>query len=507
MECMANGRGSLRQDGGGFRNWDICRLILASLPAGDLLQMACVSKAISEEALRERLTRPILLNTYRQLSSLHRFVLSGDSASRRACVRNLTLALPIYVPKPPSNVWRDHLIQLLEGCRTLQYLDIQWYEQLILEDPRLPDVVASLTTLRCIDTRWIEGIETIPELDAALVNMFTTLQSTLDSLHLPSIPAGDTAVAFLRDLATLQTRLRVLSFSITRFIPLDVPFRSVTCLDLTLGNEYPRVRDIYRAFPNARDIRIDWETHINLLRPTEADALARRLAEQDCRANDVWRSLDVLSAPFEFLCVFTLTCPVRRLVLPNHQDGLWHWSDHAVELLSRLRPKQLDVVVDCRPSMGFPVPLDPRTFVNDSGSYSYKLEHLCARMWFNHSQRVPDTDEIIDKFRNVLSASQVKLFRLDLCDAVTVIDNQALNLGMSTGYQKKLAQCMTQIDILAIVRALVDCCPSLRIVVMNLDAGPDDRYWYVKKSEGRVEIEEVGPYSGKQMVAREEERL
>ncbi|KAH9891834.1 hypothetical protein C8Q73DRAFT_837395 [Cubamyces lactineus] len=518
----------MQQDGGGFRNWDICRLVLSCLPSKDLLQMACVSKAIAEQAFKERLMRPIRLRTYEQLSSFHRFVFSGDSASRLACVRTLILALPLY-KGPLSVTSRDQLARMLDGCRSLQYLEVQWYSRLIQEDPRLPGIVASLTELRGFYARRTECTSPTPELDSEPLTIYMALPSTLTLLCLPRIPAGDTAVTLLRNLATTQTRLTQLSFSTSRFAPLNASFRSVTSLHLTLAKEYPRVRDIYRAFPSARDVRIDWKSPIYLHSPSGADTAARRLAEEDCHDGNVWRSLDVLSASFEYLCIFALTCPVRRLVLRDLELGLWFWSDQAVELISRLRPRQLDVVVDCRTPMDFPVPIDPRIFVNDSGSSPYKLTHLFAKMWFQPGNRAPDTDNTIVRisshlvlgpsahsrlrspqsmFRKVLSVSQVELFRLDLHDAGTIADNwHRLHTEGPTGYQRKMAQCLMHIDLFAVVRALVDCCPTLRLVVINLDAEPDDKYWRVERSGGQVAIQEVGPYTGRRLVAEEEERL
>lgn len=355
--------------------------------------MSCVSKSITEHALRERLTRTIRLGTFERLLSFHRFVFSGDSASRLACVRALILALPPHFMTSLEDC-ADEVAQLLVGCKRLRYLELHWYDLLTLEDPRLPSIVASLTELRAFDASERPrptGIS--PESEAAYINTFTTLQSTLDSLRLPWIYAED--VTFFHDLAISQPCLKELWFSIPKFLPLNTPFRSVSRLHLTLLREYPRIRDIYRAFPSARDIRIGWIPSINLFRLTEADTAARHLAEEDCRDGNVWRSLDLLSSSFQYLCIFALTCPVRRLVLRDLEFGLWFWSDQAVELLSRLRPRQLDVVVDCGTPMDFPVPIDPRMFVNDSGASPYRLAHLCARIWFHPEGGVPDTDNVI----------------------------------------------------------------------------------------------------------------
>ncbi|KAI0655387.1 hypothetical protein C8Q70DRAFT_936307 [Cubamyces menziesii] len=512
----------MHPDVGGFCNWDICRLILASLPAGSLLQMACVSKSLAEEAFRERLARPIRLRTYEQLKSFYNFVFSGHSARLLASlyVRTLVLDMPCYAGSGPSTISRGELAQLVDVFKNLEHLEILECDWLLLEDPQLSVVVASFTTLRSLNIGWIQVMRFPSEAHVAFVNMFATMRSTLDSLRLPLdhtwIPTDQAGATFLQGLATIQTRLRELSLSTSRLPSLDIPFASVARLDLKLAREYPRVRNIYRAFPNARDISIRGKSSIPMLslELTEAEIEARRLVEEDCRHGDVWRSLDVLTTSFEYLSVFAITCPVRRLVSTDSRLGTWFWGDHGVELLSRLRPRQLDIAIDCHgPLEESRAPLYSRIFVNESasGSSAYKVAHLFARMWYRSSPgyTMPDTRAVIDVLRRLLSVSQVKLLHIGLYDPS--IDGEPeyhpLSARATMLFREKLVRWMAGIDLSAVVRAVVDFCPSLRIVVINPSINPDDRYWKINRTGELVEIEEVGPYAGREMVAREEARL
>ena len=105
--------------------------------------------------------------------------------------------------------------------------------------------------------------------------------------------------------------------------------------------------------------------------------------------------------------------------------------------------------------------------------------------------------------------SQVKLLHIGLYDPS--IDGEPeyhpLSARATMLFREKLVRWMAGIDLSAVVRAVADFCPSLRIVVINPSINPDERYWHINRTGELVEIEEIGPYAGREMVAREEERL
>ncbi|KAH9903182.1 hypothetical protein C8Q73DRAFT_635205 [Cubamyces lactineus] len=480
-----------------FGNWDIFRLILTYLPTRDVLQMSYIAREFREDALRERLARHIHIKAYSQVSSLYRFISSSNSAGRLACVRALTFAFPLTLKLPP-NVHKDELAGLLEGCKNLRYLEILHCDQLISENPRLSTIIPSLAKLHTFDASRTVILLTDPSI--AFTRMITSLRSTLDKLRLPCIPLKDKGARFLQDLAATQTHLRRLSFAAYQFLPASVSFPSVVSLTITLGYECPRLRDLYRTFPNAREISVNWRSDFDVTKPPEDAIAARHLAEEDCGRGDAWRSLDMLSAPSAYLYVFALNCPTRRLVLRDLD--IWRRPNYAADLVSRLRPRQLDVIVECKPPFAVRH-VDPRLFIYDGGSSA--LAHLYAKMLFFPIATVPNTRDVINIFRSILSVSRVELFHLDLHDAVPIGD--PYNAPLPTSFQLELAKHTAAIDLTAVVRELAECCTSLRIVIMNIDARPDSRYWIVTRDQGRPHIEELDPYYGRRLVAREEEHL
>ncbi|KAI0658125.1 hypothetical protein C8Q70DRAFT_202869 [Cubamyces menziesii] len=268
-----------------FGNIDTFRLILGHLQPIDVLQISCISKRVRVEALEERLSRTIHLQTYSQLSSLYDTTFSKHAKARIACVRKLILDFT----GPASADDKEKLAPLLQGCEQLRYLEILGCDQLLLEHTGLHRIITSLTKLS--DLLLAKTRLGYFEKGSVPAPMISLLAPTLRRLQLPRIESTSDA-SFLKRLATTQPGLESLSFAARSLSSQNTCFPLVVCLTVTL-NHYPRPRDIYTLFPNARRITINCTLNFDITKPPIAAMEARRLAMEDCQNGNVWRSLDL----------------------------------------------------------------------------------------------------------------------------------------------------------------------------------------------------------------------
>lgn len=362
-------------------NFDIVRAILAYCCTADLLQASLASHELRDEAMNERVSRPVHLKGADQANSFSRFMLAGDGF-RIPHLRALTLEDIEESSLSPSS---DHpLRESLHQATTVHELLVAFKALMSHPDNTLLEVLVRATALRDIsilgcDLLFSTGSEFTNAVSALLhlrrlcvvvdilhtrtANILLDLTSSLETLKYP-LDTGKNELgfftpsyfknAFLDTLANRQPYLKTLLFtceSLTSATSWNTPFRLVRVLDLTVLDRTIDFRHFAYLFPSLMELTI-YAYGASSYSVHHASA-SRQFSIASQEAGYGWPCLDVLCGSLVDLYILAITVPVHRLGVRGRgfqlSDGRFgnvnaaNLPDMFSDVISRSRPQCVEL--------------------------------------------------------------------------------------------------------------------------------------------------------------------
>lgn len=302
-------------------NFDVLEVVCGLLDhVPTILSFSVVSRCFRTMAVKRLLIRkPILLRDARSVLAFHKFVFA-DPQSRLPFCR----ALELEIPKMDEDVRKEVvqcILSILGRATSLESLNLPDanYTLQHLADPRIPQAIAQLSTLRelvllgsCRDEDIIvKATQSLPTL--------TTLHLSLCSL---GTPGGDTSTAAVDQyLAPFAPTLEALTIT-DATLPLNdrgMQFPALRSLSALFDPEVLRTDILVQKFPALKDLDVWFSSP-----PTggywrhEASRSANQQWQERERS---WDRLERLIGQPSAIFVLGLTCPVRHLMVEAHIPG------------------------------------------------------------------------------------------------------------------------------------------------------------------------------------------
>lgn len=353
---------------------DVFNLILACLPRADLLNVTLVSHFAREEVIKELLMRPVRLVGNENLHKFCQFALAGDPR-RLSCLQNLTIG-HIEDEGPFSFEEREMVAWVLTHCTSLRRLELRSCDELIMEDSVVSDIISALPSLAHLAV-WMcrHGQKRQDDLLRMVLNMKVSLRS----LHFSMLSDGLPKVKELQDVARIHRHLEELTLQLSIFTCPGVSFPAVRKLQLVLDHDIPQLRDVYRTFPNVRELSIEHYQNMDaeIVPPNDSASC--------------WPSLVRLQVFPSIIYNLGISCPVRDLELHCYYSDA---HEKFAAVVSRLRPSKLTFSLYCDLDCRWAVPrAHPSLLLH--GTADAGVKHLFVKAPYSTSRPLGTHDFMV----------------------------------------------------------------------------------------------------------------
>ncbi|KAL1949184.1 hypothetical protein VTO73DRAFT_10990 [Trametes versicolor] len=359
-----------------YLNLDVLALICDSAyDVSTVLHFSLASHSFRAIAVKRLLSmRPVALNSERSVRAFHKFVFA-DPRSRLPFLRALNIGVPGPPPwgpvgfdalepdKAPEEVVQ-FILDIIDRATHLTSLTLphpRWTFA-YLSDPRIPEAIARISTLRqlaLIDSCLREQCPMVKRIvnSTRSASTLRVLRISLDlTMLIPGllVRGGHAIKATALDalLSHLAPTLQVLHIISSRCLQLDAKgveypaLRSLICMAHVVGEHG---RDVDTDILVSKFPALDGTLLVHLWKPydeTEEDVteLRRiRASNEERQKKRSWRHLDrVFASNVLSLFAMGLACPVRYLMV---EDLASHTRDYMVEILRATPPTHLKLSV------------------------------------------------------------------------------------------------------------------------------------------------------------------
>ncbi|TFK82201.1 hypothetical protein K466DRAFT_568571 [Polyporus arcularius HHB13444] len=471
-------------------NLDVFQIILQSCTVADLLQVGYVSHILRKEAVKELLSRPVHLSGNIQIDSFCQLMLTGDP-SRFAYLHTVVINHTTHITPDAVGM----LAQVISRATQLRRLYLRWCDAAFTKhDTRFADAVSQLEHLRLLQV-W--GGREVHELIRLMV---LRLRSALKTLDLPHEDDNQLGVHFPNEVAEHQPRLEKLHIGYRTLSLTWTPYPSLRILSLCIGDQNIDLRCISQIFPNLREFSLTAHIfEVDVVRPSDQIAATRNASIALHRDGGGWKSLDYLHGTIGDLYALCLTCPVRRVDLGQYD----YTSHHAyLDVISRTRPRRVDIMVYCAPWFQTVILASPSLFVYDTESTEPgSVSHVCLLVSVP-AEEVVTTRALINTISPFLGTCQLEYLHVKIGEIH--IRDESDYLLEPPPVHPKLQETMAKIDIAVLVSALATSGSSLRTIVLS-PASRERTVWTVDRGDGRQVLRRLDPYTASQVVEREEQ--
>ncbi|KAI0752584.1 hypothetical protein C8Q80DRAFT_1147080 [Daedaleopsis nitida] len=533
-------------------NFDVVRAILAYCRNADLLQVSLASRELRDQAMNELVSRPVYLKGEDKARSFSRFMLAGDGF-RLPLLRTLILVdIPLHHMALVPNISPDELDELLKMVTTVHDIAYIWSlanpHDAILEMLEHATNLRDLEFIRCgryisFNDKFAEAVSALRHLVTFraidcydhISNMALCLTSSLETLehqiHLDEfglqvgcLSRPDFSADALDTLARHQPRLKTLLFTCKSVTPTQwiTPFSQVRVLDITVLENTIDFPHFVHLFPKLKELTVCMHDSSKLSFATPRLSAVRDSAIAWQAAGCGWPCLDVLCGTVVDLYTLAVTSPVHQLSIRLRVEApvsacYPHLGTPSMlaDVISGSRPQCVEVEFDCGKLLHQDQALgrEPSTFVYDEHHPAGAVSHLVMGCFFpaglSSSGSTPSTSELLDMISPLLKHSRVEYLHLTLTHPSVCHDWRKIGetecLATGTDMDPALIHVMSTVDIGVLVAGIVASGTHLRTVVLTvLTCGQS--VWEVEsaESEGHRILKKLDPYTGRQVIAREE---
>ncbi|KAI0642916.1 hypothetical protein C8Q79DRAFT_196253 [Trametes meyenii] len=469
-------------------NLDTFRYIMRFMSRSDLLQMAYASRFIREEVSKELLLRPVHVRHAEALHSFCQFLLYIDHP-KLASVRSLTFERINCLLTPEE---KDLLFWAISHCTNLKELSLKWCDVVIKDDPRFMKAVSSLKTL----THFVVGCYVeAPAVHGLIFQAVIHMESPLRQLNIPLNLDAEAWPDPLADLFSAHSRLEELALSLPYFSnPRRQSLQSLRKLHLAVHQQLPSHRDLYEAFPNLRELRL--ECYFLLSNSLAEHDEERTAAVHSIGRASTWRSLDAVQAPLPVTLALGIICPVRSLDIGYYDRSL---HGEIVKLVDRLRPRKIIICAYwARRWNSFVV--EPSLLLYKSSATS-GVRYLVAKMSF--SVDMPPSTLDIAYFQPLLSPSRTEFFQLALAEVFHSEDIDDIAYpSPRVPLHPKLEDIVRLFDVEVIARELAESCAALQTITIAV-ALRGRYFWSVERTDSRLVLKRLELSHGRELERRE----
>ncbi|RDX44919.1 hypothetical protein OH76DRAFT_1028917 [Lentinus brumalis] len=480
-------------------NLDVLHIILAFLPRMDLLSASRTSRVVHELAVKELLSRHVMLMTPAELEAWCHFVLAGEN--RPGYVRDLLL---YYEDLDAVGTGGDHaelFVAVLRRTTQLRKLSIECSDAILWQSS--PEVSTIISRLPALES--FEVCPFYPDSYRVVGNILANMKCRLQrvSLHIADVDTDDDDGNYrLYDLPrALAPHLEhLVKLELGSADGLDWPaIRSKTLRSLTIGHNgsEPRPRELFEAFPNLRKLRIDGDDLVrnqfdNIpedLYPALRDS---RLSEQ--AGGRTWTSLDTVKGCLNDLYVLAVACPVRRLcVYCNGKE------DRTRELVRSATPHRL--TLDFRSSRAERAGRGGSNLLVHGCSGRPQVTHLTVEVGPFQGTPVTHTPETIQNdLLLLLEQSNLEYLHARICSGYMVQDSSSEILA---DIDESAEQCVRALDVDLLRDALVGAATTLRVLAFTI-ATHGQMVWTIDRSGDAATTSRVEAVLAKELIRREE---
>ncbi|TFK85976.1 hypothetical protein K466DRAFT_566290 [Polyporus arcularius HHB13444] len=451
-------------------NLDVFRTILQSCAVADLLQVGYASSTTRKEAVRELLSRPIYLQSNRQVHSFYHLMFADDPDGSR--VQYLQTLVLDQIPDVTDEV-ASMLLVIVRRASQLRNLYLGPY--FILLDTHFADAVAQLEHLRLLKIRTVYR-----HLHGRILPMLRQLRSTLNTLEVPEYDyyrtLGD---HFPNQVAECQPQLAKLRICYPTLTPnwTWTPYPSLRVLALRVEDQISNLQLISILFPNLRELSMSAHLFaVDLSNPIIMTTRNASIAFQEDGGG--WKSLDHLSG------------------------SIWDLYTLCSDVISRTRPRRLDMEICCtRQWSSTTFSAAPGLFVQGMELIELgAVSHMCLDVSITAYEYDVSTQALAEVLRPLLHSSQLEYLHLKIGES---FDQGSDLLREILPVRTTVQQAMERIHIADLVSALAKNGPFLRTIALS-PASRERSVWTVDRGDEGQVLRRLDPYTAKQVVEREE---
>ncbi|KAI0648168.1 hypothetical protein C8Q79DRAFT_558382 [Trametes meyenii] len=440
---------------------DVFRLVLAYLSNAEIAEMACASRVVHEEASRELLRRPLCISNNTGLRSFCLSMLSGHP-SRLAYVKRLKLQHIDYgSTEPLTPDEKDSFVKVLRYCTGLREITLLCCENIIRNEPRLLDAISSLPNLSCFSLPFYSDMS----FSQVVYDTIRKMRGPLRVLNVPTISQQASSMKILQSLIKVHEGIEKVQIGLSGPVsPTQVtPYTSIRILRLDSVSYVPPARDLYRLFPNLRELTMNACAVDTWIPPS---AMWLRLPVDQARKHS-WQSLEVLRvSSLPVIHRLDLQCRVHSLDISHldiHQQAP---LDALIAIIRCLRPQRLALGVDCGPNVeSLRTPL---CVANEASPGFTGLRNVLVKIRLGESDCTCGTDCVVDPIVLLLESSQVEYVHVALTNRILFEEPDELLDLRPSEVSPHTVELARGIDLDAAVRAIAEACPSVRMVAITV---------------------------------------
>ncbi|OJT02341.1 hypothetical protein TRAPUB_7124 [Trametes pubescens] len=330
-------------------NLDLLGLVCdATDDVSTVLSLSLVSHAVRAVAVKRLLSMgPVMLKDEQTIRAFHQFVFA-DAESRLPFLRALDISVTNIVEEQARQEVVKCLLDLLEGVTRLKCLTLpnpRWTLD-NLEDSRIPEAVARISTLRelCLGSDSDEMAAIVRSTRSAsclrvLRLSLSSLSSTRGFGH--GVKIGDLDECLIHLAPTLEVLILGLTTGTIQFDTKGAQYPALRSLTTCVESGLTRMDILVHKFP-ALDGTLDIGSMVGEQQDDEPKQQRIRASNQEEQKRRSWRHLDCVRGDVFALFVLGLTCPVRRLMVDGFQG---HKKNQLVEILRSSPPTHLKLSV------------------------------------------------------------------------------------------------------------------------------------------------------------------
>ncbi|KAL1942650.1 hypothetical protein VTO73DRAFT_4890 [Trametes versicolor] len=455
---------------------DVLELVCELLDdAATVLSFALVSHALHPVALKRLLRmRPVALVDERSVRAFHDFVVT-DAESRLPFVRALEIRVLEVDEQARQDVAR-RILDLLERVTHLESLTLPHpkYTFRCLADPRIPEAIARIATLRKLGLLGeCDEAEAIIKATRS-VSSLRVLRVSLVSLPFFGGEIGVPTAAFDAFMSPLAPTLEVLDITerTTLFSERGAQYPALRSLKIGICTDQGMMRTdilVYK-FPSL-DGTLSLGPMYELTEDV-SDHWRIREANKERQQHQSWAHLDRVMGDLLSVFVLGLTCPVRHLML----DVCYtlHLTEHLVDILRTTPPTHLKLTIALcygprvRPEL-FPPEVVPRlTHLALALFYSIPViedrvaegEPIATMQWEDLLTPAPQS-KIVEAIR------PLRLTHLRVFVQANIADI-ARGSNTAVPYSKDFVRAISSLNHQQTAKELMDAVPSLQYVFLSV---------------------------------------
>ncbi|TFK94332.1 hypothetical protein K466DRAFT_657859 [Polyporus arcularius HHB13444] len=499
-------------------NLEAMQIIMSYLPRVDLLSASYASRAVREMAIRELLSRPLVFEEVRPFQSWCEFVLA--ERSRLACVRDLSLLFEEEDwEEPELEQWEEFeayedeiiltheelrrkrgklLLEVLRRATRLQRLFIVWVQDILYANPAVPLVISYLPALKSFE---VEPYSVAAQYSVTAI--LARMESRLKFLSLQYVTYDGHADGsegvwdydLPRALGLHLQHLEELHLGSPHGRTPEIRSTTLRTLKIPMGEEEPRPRELFEAFPNLRNLLLFYDqTSNDPFLPVRVDRYPvlrdSRISEQS--GGHVWSSLDTVRGEIVRLYVFGLTCPVRRLEMQEYQESK---HDAAVKLVRYASPQKLFIGTGLLGTECFKAMASKPSLLAAASPGRPHVTHLIITI------SCPVQTTLLDDLSPLLQNSNIEYLRLAMGGPDIHEDYFESNAVINAW--PGVRECTLNLDLNLLRDTLVGTVKSLRMLAFTI-VNHAETVWTVDRSGGSPMIAKVDAIIPRDLIRREE---